>query len=508
MRQPPSAARLARVLWPLLLLLASTCAGDKVVTCLANQVYDAGKGACVSCPAGQVVDPARHVCVRPDAADSSGEVAPQPDGLGPADGLDGTAPDAADGVDQAGAKDQTTPDGAPLDAPGDAPGPDLIPQSPSGGPCSMDAHCPSGESCLDWPSGYCALLGCGSDEDCAPEAHCIPLLENGAACFQACGDRPCREGYACKQVPFGLDGLAQVCHPFGAADLFAPCATHGDCAGALSCLPAGGGLRCLLLGCPQVPCPDNAACIEAGSMPMCLQTCDGPEGCPEGFTSCRKLPAVAGGSLSVCATLAGGLGLGETCHGDLDCSSTFCLAHQRGACSDDGAACFDDLGCKASVCLYSAALFEGTCTDTGGPEKLCSTGLCVGGSGGATVCVPMCNTGTCPSAAQSCVFGDTLYPPAPGGRFGCIHRRPGSAGMPCQKASDCDNKTTCLLSNSGPGYCAPPCDVYAPECPFGTTCFKPTGDTHRCILRCKTQADCPQGFTCQTPTWAGVGVCV
>jgi hypothetical protein len=487
----------------LLLILTMACAQDQVVTCLRDQLYNPSTGACEPCPKGQIAAPALQRCVPEEAPDAAADLEAR-DGsqdLAKAD----TQEDAA--ADQAGPQDQQAPD-ASQDLQADAPGPDTIPQSPSGGPCALDAHCPPGESCLDWPSGYCALLGCGQDEDCGPEAHCIPLLENGAACFQACGDRLCREGYACKQVPFGLSGLAQVCHPFGGADLFAPCSAHSDCAGALSCLPAGGGLRCLLLGCPQVPCPEDAACIEAGNLPLCLRTCDSPEGCPEGFTNCRKLPAVAGGSLSVCATPAGGLGLGETCRGDLDCGSAFCLPHQRGACSDDGAACFDDLGCQASVCLYSAALFEGSCTDTCGPENLCSTGLCVGGSGGATLCVPMCNSGTCPSPAQTCIFGDTLYPPAPGGRFGCLHQRPGSAGTPCQKASDCELSGNCLLSPKGPGYCAPECDAYAPECPFGTTCQKPTGDTHRCLRRCKTQGDCPPGFTCQTPTWAGLGVCL
>jgi hypothetical protein len=55
-----------------------------------------------------------------------------------------------------------------------------------------------------FPGGYCSRLGCGSDEECAPDAGgiCLGISASESACFQSCpssdaGQGPCRTGYVC-----------------------------------------------------------------------------------------------------------------------------------------------------------------------------------------------------------------------------------------------------------------------------------------------------------------------
>ena len=83
-----------------------------------------------------------------------------------------------------------------------------------GGACDADADCVSGTSCIkeddnmfgvNWPRGYCTLVGCTDDASCAnPYTRCSTVSYGETKvrmCLHLCDlTVRCREGYECTQV--------------------------------------------------------------------------------------------------------------------------------------------------------------------------------------------------------------------------------------------------------------------------------------------------------------------
>jgi V8-like Glu-specific endopeptidase len=188
---------------------------------------------------------------------------------------------------------------------------------PVGAACQDDTECRA-LSCVDVGDGGRCLRRCGADDDCVDGERCLGP-----------GDVVCG---GC--TPEG-DG-----RPFGA-----PCASAGDCAGAL--------------------------CVEDAFGAVCSTTCT--DACPEGFE--------CDGEGLCLRAVPGGAGLGAPCAGAGDCTSALC-AHWGGgrpSCTDycdPGSPCPAGFECVdrdgGSVCQPSAAIAGYACRD----NDDCVTGLC------------------------------------------------------------------------------------------------------------------------------------
>lgn len=485
------------------LVICGSCKEKTRILCKPNEGYDPSGKECYPCPAGWKVDHDDMTCVPKDV---------------PADTIDDadsmlfdTRTDSLSDLPFPDVQAELTPDAVvpqDLQSPPDTLGPPA-----SGGPCKMDLNCPEGESCLDWPGGYCAKLSCEGDTDCAGNASCLPFLENGSACFPECDPAGCRDGYSCKTLPEGLSGYISLCFPAaGGSGYLELCQSHGDCAAALACVSLAGERRCLALGCAaQEDCGEGQACVLLGSLPVCLPSCGTELDCAgwQGLSRCAGFLTPKNKTVKVCAPASSGAPMGAACAGDFDCEGAFCLPFVQGGCSDSGADCFDDYGCAGAVCLLSSDRLRGVCSAACSPSSYCSAGICIAGQEGLTFCAQACNAwGSCDLDGLSCIYGDPKYPPSGGGRYACAPEFPGQPGALCQKDNHCAGEDACFLAASGQGYCAPACDPFNPQCTFGSLCAKRDNKDWMCLRRCKSGSDCPSGFSCTTPIWAGVALCV
>lgn len=71
-----------------------------------------------------------------------------------------------------------------------------------------------------------------------------------------------------------------------------------------------------------------------------------------------------------------------------------------------------------------------------------------------------------------------------------------SAGIPCDKRSDCEPAQDCLVAPGG--FCSRGCTEpgQSRDCPTGTVCTNFGKDQLVCSIPCQTNADCRVNFEC------------
>lgn len=218
----------------------------------------------------------------------------------------------------------TLRDGAPSDAPSDAPPPPAA--------CTTDADCDDGVACSvdTCEGGHCGHAtddtACGALERCD--------LRRG--CVDDCGDVFCNLlGPECGCAPGEscyVSHMTRVCGPTGTLGVLEACAGTNDCAPGLSCLPpldaAVGQLLCMQLCDADADCPTGASCsgpmVDPTGTRICSHLCNiaSSAPCPMGY-ACRLL---SDGATTFCAG-AGTGGQGAPCVGTEDCRGGFLCAN-------------------------------------------------------------------------------------------------------------------------------------------------------------------------------------
>lgn len=481
-----------------LMLLAGGCREKRVIVCKSNEGFDPNLGICYQCPEGMKANPKTAKCVPVSKTDVV-----QQDGTEPADWI--SAGDADAGDFGSGEPEDS-------DVPGDedvAPAVDVVPAGFIGAPCNTDNDCDPGFTCFDWPKGYCVKTDCASGTDCPAGTSCLPLMENGQACFDNCAvDSECRPGYGCKAIPTIQGNPMPVCHPVGDGNKGAgqACEDHAECSGSLACVPLGPAKMCLSSGCSTfAPCESGQTCVSWGMMTLCLKGCSGTPECQDlgnAIFVCQGVKDIVDEKADVCLPAKQGLAVGDLCYFPSECQTGFCQLVVSGKCSGiSGNECATDKDCTQAVCISDPSVQKGVCSQPCGPGSLCPNGSLCGQATGSAVCLDVCENYAmaCGPAGfgMTCTYGSVVYPSANSGKYACCKIAGGEAGAPCLTEGDCAGGV-CYGVQAGQGYCATKCasDV---QCPFGSQCLAGAlvSGSSLCAKICFSDLDCPQGFACK-----------
>lgn len=492
-------------LWTMLsLALAATlygCPQQKVITCKSNEEYSVKLGACVPCPPGTKLDKSIGKCKPVEPVE---DVPPFPDTYEP----DTYEPDLKD----------TVVEPTDLDA-GDTVGPDLtkpdikeiVPDGSVGSACNKDADCNNGLNCFDWPNGYCIKTGCTSSQDCPQGASCLPLLDNGQACFQSCeGNQQCRNGYGCKGLAALGGETKNICHPISdkKLPLGMRCEGAQECDGSMGCVQLGPVAMCTETGCSdQTACPEGAKCVALTAVPVCLPDCSSDLDCDPAFgetIACQETKDIFNKPAKVCGSSNYGLAVGQLCYFNSECSTGYCHLLFVGKCTDSGKLCSSDRDCALGFCTEDPSSQRGICSKECGSGDPCPSGnLCIMAEE-TPVCMATCTDAgsKCgPSGYDmTCTYGMVHYPQAAGGKLACFKRRTGDEGSGCDANADCLNGD-CFYQQGSDGYCMGAC-ISNTQCTFGSTC-----DGALCRLMCSSDLDCPSGQTCLTDVSTSDNIC-
>jgi hypothetical protein len=475
---------------------AAGCREKRVIICKANEGYDPNLGVCYQCPEGTKGNPKTAKCVP----------IPKPDVL----------PDAEEPSDWVSLDDAETPDSGGTELP-DVPEVDeelppvvdVVPSGFIGASCNTDNDCDPGFSCFDWPKGYCIKMDCTADTDCPAGTVCLPLVENGQACFDLCADDgECRPGYGCKAIPTSLGNPKPICHPVGEENKEPgqACEGHSECAGSLACIPLGPGRMCLASGCSTFdPCDLGQACVSWGMMTLCLKGCSTTEECQalgNPIFVCQGVKDIVEEKADVCLPAKQGLAVGDLCYFASECQTGYCQLVVSGKCSGAlGGECATDKDCTQAVCVSDPSVQKGVCSQPCGPGSLCPGGSLCGQATGEAVCLDACESYSLPCGpsgfGMTCTYGKLVYPSAPTGKYACAKIAGGEAGSPCLTEGDCASGS-CYGIQAGKGYCATKCASDA-QCPFGSQCLPGAlvPGSSLCARICFSDLDCPQGFACK-----------
>jgi len=488
----------------LAMLAAWGCRDKRYVTCKSNEAYDPKLGVCYPCPTGTEVDHGSAICVPIPGWDGVAEEVADADGTSGPDG--GSVPTDSTGKDGA----EGDPDGRLFDGEGGAPEPEIKPGTGEvGAPCKMDLQCLDGHYCFDWPDGYCVSPDCTSDGGCPEGSSCLPLLENGQACFDGCeADEDCRPGYGCKGIPTLSGETKAVCHPAQGegGKLGETCTDHAQCEASLACVKLGSASVCALTSCsPFELCPESSACVPWGILPLCLPVCAETPECValagESFV-CSEMDTLEGDEVNVCSPVQQGLPIGELCYYSTECETGHCQLLISGKCSGlDDKECGGDGDCDEGLCVENPSVQKGVCSKACGPGDGCPAGtLCVL-VGIEPRCLASCENqaGDCgpPGFGMKCTYGMLHYPTAPSGKYACYKPAGGQAGTPCSTEGDCISGV-CYGLEGGTGYCATDC-FSDQDCPFGTQCMSGTliQEKSLCTRICHSYLDCGADFDCK-----------
>jgi len=455
----------------------------------------------VECPLGTLPEGDRCVPIAPEDA-TEADTSPSDTAVAPE--VTDTATAAGDG------QEEVAPDAGPEDvaAPGTV-----------GAACDRGVDC-AGGTCLDWPGGYCTLLGCASG-GCPEGSACVDFAGN-AICVRDCAeDGDCGSAaQACKALPAEGGAVHRACvgvRPSAGAT-GASCADATGCLGAAICLTAFPGGYCAALDCAVKGCPPEGRCVRVDGRPTCLLGCTDDASCggvPGAERRCGALAAVPGGDpVQVCISGVAERELGELCRSDFECATGTCQILGEGRCSQSGGPCFPasvDMDCTgAEFCHVTGDSRVGVCA------RPCSLGgvACPGASfclaedddPARGYCRPLCSPGGGECNAEAslvCRFGIPITDGGQG-RYVCSRDRPRRLGALCQSGAACASGH-CLLPAAGPGYCTMPCldDGF---CSFPGLCVY--GAEERCHLACFSAEDCPVSFACELATGSSRPVCV
>jgi hypothetical protein len=396
--------------------------------------------------------------------------------------------------------------------------------------CAGDASCGGGEHCANGKDDDGDNLSDCADPDCAGEPPCTTGTgaANGAACV---ADADCRSGRCLAE---GGD------RSFPGGTCVEPCAP-----GLVAACGAGG------------------RCVSVGGEHLCLGACNGPDGCRPGY-GCFGM-GTPGAEALVCwprcgaGHCANGIcnwysGLcepipgaekqvdGQTCTGDGQCKSGFCLTEaghgwpggfcasrcqvskancpssESQLCVRAGNAPADDLG----YCIARKTPCNGgtcTCNDEG--QYRCRNGygcfdqrdqISPAQAGSPkNVCWPRCNgNDDCPANGKCNLESGKCE----------ANRGKARTGQACAGHPDCESGH-CVTTLEGQtwrnGYCAARCDLSGSgvRCPTPTSanpeayCYQAAGQTNTgiCLESCDWEDRCRhgEGYACLTPDgWSGV----
>jgi hypothetical protein len=351
---------------------------------------------------------------------------------------------------------------------------------------------------------------------CPTGSTCLGITPNAPACVATCAnDGDCRSGFACKPVPDAKGAQVDVCWPISGTHAAGDeCTGPEDCAGAASCLTNFTGGYCAVLYCTaDAGCPADTHCVDVNGTASCLKACKAAADCTtSGLSrSCLSVtsadPAV-GGQVQVCGSATQGVGIGQRCQNDSECTTFDCSLSYTGTCSATvSRGCKADSDCPmGEVCVESTAATAGYCTQactaacTGAYFCIYSDTLTQG------ECLPGCSgpgDAACVGAAGlACTFGDVKG--VSGGHYACARVRAGAAGANCSAATDCASGT-CLKGTGTAGYCQAACG-FGGFCTFPTLCSA-VGGQNVCLLLCLGTDDCPAGMACTVPAGAQTNVC-
>lgn len=310
---------------------------------------------------------------------------------------------------------------------GELPPPDFGPQCLPGDGCFMDP-CVEGDDCL---SGLCV-------------EHMGDLV-----CTQTCVEE-CPEGWECRQIGGGPDGMFACLSPF--SHLCRPCLDSEGCSST-----TGVEDVCLDLG------PEGS---------FCGAVCPGEEGCPLGF-SCIDALTVEGGAVKQCVPDAGICSCSETAV-DLGLQAGCHVENEWGLCT--GVRSCDDEGLSpCSAATPSQEVCNGIDDDCNGEVD----------EGAADGSVGICDDG------DECTE-DSCEPEA-----GCINEP--LTGTACDDADVCT-----LADHCDAGEC-----VGAPiDCDDGELCTTDSCDpTGGCVFYTNT-LPCDDGDPCTVNDECSQGDCV
>lgn len=292
----------------------------------------------------------------------------------------------------------------------------------TGSACTATFQCAGGADGLcvtdpAWLGGYCTVVGCTTDSDCASTAggHCSALGGEVSVCTESCTtDADCRNpGYACYDADGNGSNECWVAAT-GPGAVGSACQFTWQCSGGArgGCVGATQGFR-------------DGYCVVRG----CTAGGTGATGCPTG-SHCALIDPTSGGG--VCLA---------------DCTTGSCRL------DGDGYLCTDVDADTVSECFAAG-------TGTSGFGGACN-GYWDCASGVGAICIPQQPDGSFPggycssncAAATDCATGTTCIPIFADGSAACLDNCTGT-GM-----GDCRAGYTCVPLESGTAsVCFDPAD--------------------------------------------------
>ena len=388
-------------------------------------------------------------------------------------------------------------------------------------PCTADADCAADaaacqQGVCDVATGSCGVRDLPNGEECAAGAVCY-----AGDCLTTCErSAGCADGLLCASRRLGQGATAGLC----VAPEQVPCADDaaclevltGPCEAATCDLGAG---RChLALADDGVACDGEGACYRGQCYPSCAP---GPEPCATGH-ACLEPRA----GLELCVP-EGAI----ACEGDAACAAlvtALCRVPRcvDGACvavpASNGAGCADGRTCWAGACVGAGACSpDGTCASQAacvagvdGDVCVASDALSCAGSGDcASLHTGACQWATCGADDARCHVS-----PAPdGGACGdgglCLA---GACAPACADSDACAAGTFCraVAGNAGGGCADVPCtspgdcaDLLVTPAPCeAVTC---NTLTNRCqVVALPDNASCDDGDLCNGVLRCRDGACV
>ncbi len=339
--------------------------------------------------------------------------------------------------------------------------------------CTEDAQCGAGSSCAHSPAhpdlGTYCFPACGSDGSCALSGYQCVQTEKGKQCLPATG----------------VCGASNVCVP----DTDQACTKNADCTEGTSQVCDQSLDLCVA---SEPTCKSNQVCDPKSD--ACIAACPDDSYCQQKFSD-PTYKCVRGSCVQA-----------NPCKQDSDCpSSDWCQKAPGATSSDSGncvASCATDSDCPlGDLCGADpgapghTVCAPGCHGDSGCPlYQICSNGQCVSTVGGAQACQVKY---VCPfddiCSNQSCVPSNPRECRSCSG--GC-----GQGGCAQLVATSCDSSMLASCP-AGATHGSTSDAYYQLDCPpthVAYYCF-----ISRCLDRCTSDDQCPNGFWCEQASVGG-----
>ncbi|NOY90914.1 MAG: matrixin family metalloprotease [Deltaproteobacteria bacterium] len=289
----------------------------------------------------------------------------------------------------------------------------------------------------------CTVSGCPAGKECV-SGSCQTVAGDGSVCSS------CGSGADC-------GGGANLClgYPDGGGYCGKACSTSADCSGTDQCVNVGGS--------------SNQCVRISGGSPDCSSGAT-PTGCSVD-SDCSASQICDSSTRACVARPTTGATLGEPCTGNADCRSGLCANLSSGSVCSQSCDGLDARSCPSGFYCDGEAV------------GVCGTGLCLTGGPGTTALGGSCSVDT-DCQTSMCTGGVCASPCIPGGAISC------PSGFLCQ-----------TLAAAGCGACKVAGPVGA-ACSTNDDCASNTcatrDDASFCTDVCARNADCPDGFDCES----------